>query len=65
MMWVNIYGDDMDFIALWVAVIPYINSVGLLLFSTLGPTSWWLLVWILLFTGSALASDVPVAYSAT
>ena len=64
-MLVNIYGDDTDFITLWVIVIPYINSVSLLSFSTLGPTSGWLLVWILLFTRSALTCDVPVAYSAT
>ena len=54
----------MDFTALWIIVISYIDSVGLLLFSTFGPTSGWLLVWILLFTGSALAPDIPVAYSA-
>ena len=28
MMWVNIYGDDTDFIVFWVIVIPYINSVS-------------------------------------
>ena len=36
-MWVNIYGDDMDFIALGVIVNAYINSVDLLLFSPLDP----------------------------
>ena len=64
-MWVNIYGDNTDFIALGVIVITYINSVGLLLFFNFGPTSRWLLVWILLSTGGALASHVPLANFAT
>ena len=34
---VHIYGDDTDFITLWVVVILHINSVGLLLFPPLGP----------------------------
>ena len=38
------YGDDTNFITLGVIVITYINSVGLLLFSTFGPSSGWLLV---------------------
>ena len=40
MMWVNIYGDNTDFIALGVIVIAYINSVSLLLFSTFGSHVW-------------------------
>ena len=36
-MWVNIYGDNMDFIALEVIVVTYMKSVGLLLFPPLGP----------------------------
>ena len=63
-MWVNIIGDDRDFIALGVIVVAYINSVGLLLFSTFGSTSGWLLIWILLFIGFASASDIPVINSA-
>ena len=43
----------------------YINSVGLLLFSTFSSTFWWLLIWILLSTGGASASDIPVTNSAT
>ena len=35
------------------------------MFSTFGPMSGWLPVWILLFTRGASASDIPVAYSAT
>ena len=53
-MWVNIYGDDMDFITSWVIVITYINSVGLLLFSTFGPH-----LGSFLF-GGALASGISV-----
>ena len=59
MMWVDIYHDDKDSMALWVIIIPFINSVGLLLFSTFWPMSGRLFVWILLFTRSALASDIP------
>ena len=43
-----------------IIVIAYINSVGLLLFSTIVSRSGWLLVWILLSTGGALASGIPV-----
>ena len=55
----------MDFSTLGIAVIAYINSVGLPLFSTIVSTSGWLLVWILLSTGGALASGIPVTNFAT
>ena len=58
------HGDDMDLITLWVVVIPYINSVGLLCFPPLGSTPGWLLIWILLSTGGAFASDIHVTNSA-
>ena len=53
-------GVDMDFMTLGIIVIAYINTVGLLLFSTIGSSSGWLLVWILLSTGGALASGIPM-----
>ena len=57
---VDCSGIDMDFITLGVIVIAYINSVGLLLFSTIVSMSGWLLVWILLSTGGTLLSGIPV-----
>ena len=48
-----------------IIVIAYINSVGLLLFSTMVSTSGWLLVWILLSTRGTLASVIPVTNFAT
>ena len=64
---INVYcsGVDMDFITLRVIVIAYINSVGLLLLSTIVSMSGWLLVWILLSTRGASASGIPVTNSAT
>ena len=60
MIWVTIYDDNIDFIALGVIIITCINSVGLLLFSTFGSTSGWLLVWTLQSPEGASASDIPV-----
>ena len=67
MMWMNIYGDDMDFMCnnAQLKSFPYINSVDLFLFSTFGSTPGWLFASILLYTGAALASDIPVTNSAT
>ena len=64
---INVYcsGVDMDFITLGIIVIAYINSVGLLLFSTIVSMSAWLLVWILLSTGGALAPGIPMPNFAT
>ena len=58
-------GVDTDFIALGIIVTAYINIVGLLLFSTIGSMSGWLLVWILLSSGGAMASGIPVISFAT
>ena len=58
-------GGDMDIITPGIIVIAYINIVGLLLFSNIGSTSWWLLVWILQSTGGASASGIPVTNFAT
>ena len=55
----------MDFITLSIIVIAYINSIGLLLFSTIVSTSGWLLVWIFLSTRCALACGIPVTNFAT
>ena len=56
---VDCSGVDMDFITLGIIVIAYVNTVGLLLFSTTRSMSGWLLIWILLSTGGALASGIP------
>ena len=62
---VDCSGVDMNFITLGIIVIAYINSVGLLLFSTIVSQSGWLLVWILLSTRGALAYGTPVTNFAT
>ena len=62
---VDCSGVDKEFITLGIIVIAYINTVGLLLFSTIVSMSWWLLVWILLSTRGASASGIPVTNFAT
>ena len=57
---VDCRGITMDFITFGIIVIAYINSVGLLLFSAIVSMSGWLLVCILLSTGGALASGIPM-----
>ena len=51
---------DTDFIAFGITIIAYINSVGLLLFSTIVSMAGWFLVWILLTTDGALASGITL-----
>ena len=62
---VDCSGVDMDVITWVIIVITYINTVGLFLFSTIGSTSGWLLVWILLSTGGHMASGISVTNFAT
>ena len=62
---VDCSGVDMDFITLGIIVIACFNTVGLLLFSTIGSMSGWLLVWFLLSTGGASASGIPMTSFAT
>ena len=62
---VDCHGVDMDLITLRIIVIAYINTVDLLLISTIGSLSGWLLVSVFLSSGGALASGVPVTNFAT
>ena len=55
----------MDFITLGIIVIAYIITVGLILFSTIWSISRWLLVWVFLSTGGALASAIWMTSFAT